>query len=150
LGYGYRYRRKGANLSDINCFRVEEIEVSEKLSFDWFIAKIHEAFERLPDYRKFSPNLRYSVKEAVLGDVLQEFWITKMFAADERRHAAIPKTVAMIRFWAMISSSFGTTELPFANHVHYEVFSKLWKPGNIESNRESHLSTHLKLNRNFQ
>src|ERR671915_465134 len=37
------------------------------------------------------------------GDVLQEFRITKMFAADERRHAAIPKTVAMIRFWAMIS-----------------------------------------------
>lgn len=36
-------------------------------------------------------------------DVLQEFRITKMFAADERRHAAIPKTVAMIRFWAMIS-----------------------------------------------
>ena len=38
-----------------------------------------------------------------MEDVLQEFWITKMFAADERRHAAIPKTVAMIRFWAMIS-----------------------------------------------
>jgi hypothetical protein len=66
LEYGYRYRRKGANLSDINCFRVEEIEMSEKLSFDWFIAKIHEVFGRLPDYRKFSPNLRYSVKEAVL------------------------------------------------------------------------------------
>src|SRR5919204_1779157 len=33
----------------------------------------------------------------------QEFWITKMFAADEHRHAAIPKTVATIRFWAMIS-----------------------------------------------
>ncbi len=41
--------------------------MSEKLSFDWFIAKIHEVFDRLPDYRKFSPNLRYSVKEAVLG-----------------------------------------------------------------------------------
>jgi hypothetical protein len=67
LEYGYRYRRKGANLSDINCFRVEEIEMSEKLSFDGFIAKIHEVFDRLPDYRKFSPNLRYSVKEAGLG-----------------------------------------------------------------------------------
>jgi len=32
--------------------------MSEKLSFDWFIAKIHEVFDRLPDYRKFSPNLR--------------------------------------------------------------------------------------------
>jgi len=59
--------RKGATLSDINCFRVEEIEMSEKLNFDGFIAKIHEVFDRLPDYRKFSPNLRYSVKEAGLG-----------------------------------------------------------------------------------
>jgi hypothetical protein len=32
--------------------------MSEKLSFDWVIAKIHEVFDRLPDYRKFSPNLR--------------------------------------------------------------------------------------------
>src|SRR5256886_16532700 len=67
LEYGYRYRKKGANLSDINCFRVEEIESSEKLSFDWFIAKIHEVFDRFPDYRKFIPNLRYSGKESVLG-----------------------------------------------------------------------------------
>jgi hypothetical protein len=46
-------------------------------------------------------------KESIVGsrDVLQEFRITKMFADDERRHAAIPKTVAMIRFWAMISFS---------------------------------------------
>jgi hypothetical protein len=40
---------KGANLSDINCFRIEEIEISEKLSFDWFIATIHEVFDCLPD-----------------------------------------------------------------------------------------------------
>jgi hypothetical protein len=67
LEYGYRYRRKGANLSAINCFRVEEIEMSEKLSFDGFIAKIHEVFDRLPDYGRFSPNLRYSIKDAALG-----------------------------------------------------------------------------------
>ena len=42
-------RRKGANLSDIDYFRVEEKEMSEKLSFDWFIAKIHEVFDHLPD-----------------------------------------------------------------------------------------------------
>ena len=41
--------------------------MSEKLSFDWFIAKIHEVFDRLPDYRRFSPNLRYSIKDAALG-----------------------------------------------------------------------------------
>ncbi len=39
----------------------------EELSFDGFIAKIHEVFDRLPDYRRFSPNLRYSIKDAALG-----------------------------------------------------------------------------------
>ena len=47
------------------------------------------------------PANRAALQEST--DVLQEFRITKMFAADGHRHAAIPKTVAMIRFWAMIS-----------------------------------------------
>jgi hypothetical protein len=32
----------------------------ERLSFDWFVSKIHQVFDGLPDPRKFSPNLRYS------------------------------------------------------------------------------------------
>ena len=35
-----------------------------KLSFDWFVSKIHEVFEGLPDHRKFSPHRRYSMKDA--------------------------------------------------------------------------------------
>ena len=84
MEYSYRYRRKGANLSDINCFRVEEIEMSEKLSFDWFIAKIHEVFDRLPDYRRFSPNLRYSIKDAALGAFAIFFSQSPSFLAYQR------------------------------------------------------------------
>ncbi len=32
----------------------------ETLSFEGFVSKIHEVFDRLPDHRRFSPNLRYS------------------------------------------------------------------------------------------
>jgi hypothetical protein len=39
----------------------------ETLSFEGFVSKIHEVFDRLPDHRRFSPNLRYSIKEAALG-----------------------------------------------------------------------------------
>jgi hypothetical protein len=39
----------------------------ETLSFEGFVSKIHELFDRLPDHRRFSPNLRYSIKEAALG-----------------------------------------------------------------------------------
>ena len=45
----------------------------------------------------------FEVMIGVWLDVLQGFRITKIFAADKRRHAVIPKTVAMIKFWAMIS-----------------------------------------------
>jgi hypothetical protein len=34
--------------------------MSEQLSFDGFVAKIHAVFEGLPDHCKFYPNLRYS------------------------------------------------------------------------------------------
>ncbi|CCK79697.1 conserved uncharacterized protein [Desulfobacula toluolica Tol2] len=36
-------------------------------NFDWFIDKLHNTFDRLPDYRSFSPALTYEVKNAVLG-----------------------------------------------------------------------------------
>jgi hypothetical protein len=48
-------------------FYIEEVEMFETLSFEGFVSKIHELFDRLPDYRRFSPNLRYSIKEAALG-----------------------------------------------------------------------------------
>jgi hypothetical protein len=68
----------------------------ESLSHSRWDCKYHVVF--VPKCRK-----KALYEDQEISDVLQEFWITKMFAADERRHAAIPKTVAMIRFWAMIS-----------------------------------------------
>jgi uncharacterized protein YjbI with pentapeptide repeats len=47
-----------------------------------------------------------------------------MFAADKRRHTAIPKTVAMIRFWAMISLShvtFANADLSMAKLTEAEL-----------------------------
>jgi hypothetical protein len=41
-------------------FYIEEVDMFERLSFDWFVSKIHQVFDGLPDPRKFSPNLRYS------------------------------------------------------------------------------------------
>ncbi len=35
-------------------------------TFDTFIANIHNVFDALPNYRKFSPNLQYSIKDAAL------------------------------------------------------------------------------------
>jgi hypothetical protein len=44
----------------IQPFYIEEVDMFETLSFEGFVSKIHEVFDRLPDHRKFSPNLRYS------------------------------------------------------------------------------------------
>src|ERR671914_936245 len=110
LEYGYRYRRKGANLSDINCFRVKEIEMSEKLSFDWFIAKIHEVFDRLPDYRKFSPNLRYSVKEAVLGAFA-------LFFSQSPSFLAYQQAMQQAQRRSNAQSLFGIEQIPSDNQI---------------------------------
>ncbi len=40
---------------------------TNELTFDTFVAKIHSVFDDLPDYRKFSPNLTYSMKDAASG-----------------------------------------------------------------------------------
>ena len=39
----------------------------ETLSFEGFVSKIHEVFDRLPDHRRFSPNLRNQLSGSGLG-----------------------------------------------------------------------------------
>src|SRR5918996_5957473 len=138
LEYGYRYRRKGANLSDINCFRVKEIEMSEKLSFDWFIAKIHEVFDRLPDYRKFSPNLRYSVKEAVLGAFALFFSQSPSFwrisrRCSKRKGEVMPKVyLALSRSPRIIKSAIYSIPLSLGYSIRYfPAPSNTWKKRDI-------------------
>jgi hypothetical protein len=52
-----------------------------KLSFDWFVSKIQEVFEGLPDYRKFSPTRCYSMKDAALGAFAMFFSQSPSFLA---------------------------------------------------------------------
>jgi hypothetical protein len=40
---------------------------TNELTFDTFVTQVHNIFDELPDYRKFSPNLTYSMKDAALG-----------------------------------------------------------------------------------
>jgi hypothetical protein len=47
--------------------RIQGVAMSENLSFDSFVSKIHQVFEKLPDYRSSSPNLKYQIKDAALG-----------------------------------------------------------------------------------
>ena len=57
---------------------------TNELTFDTFVAKIHEVFDNLPDYRKFSPNLTYSVKDAALGAFSMFFSQSPSFLSHQR------------------------------------------------------------------
>jgi hypothetical protein len=84
--------------------------MSEKLSFDWFIAKIHEVFDRLPDYRKFSPNLRYSVKEAVLGAFA-------LFFSQSPSFLAYQQAMQQAQRRNNAQSLFGIEQIPSDNQI---------------------------------
>jgi hypothetical protein len=53
-------------------------------TFDTFIANIHNVFDALPDYRKFSPNLQYSIKDAALGAFSMFFNQSPSFLSHQR------------------------------------------------------------------
>ena len=37
------------------------------MDFDWFVNKIYNVFDKLPDSRLYSPALKYKVRDAALG-----------------------------------------------------------------------------------
>ncbi len=53
-------------------------------TFDTFIVNIHNVFDALPDYRKFSPNLQYSIKDAALGAFFMFFNQSPSFLSHQR------------------------------------------------------------------
>ena len=57
---------------------------TNELTFDTFVAKIHSVFDDLPDYRKFSPNLTYSMKDAALGAFSMFFTQSPSFLSHQR------------------------------------------------------------------
>jgi hypothetical protein len=122
-------------------FYVDEVEM--KLSFDWFISKIHEVFEGLPDHRKFSPNRRYSMKDAALGAFA-------LFFSQSPSFLAYQQAMQQVQRRNNAQSLFGVQEIPSDNQIRnlldptgpelfYPVFSttfeQLEKAGHLKSYR---------------
>ena len=57
---------------------------SNELTFDTFVTHIHNIFDELPDYRTFSPNLTYSIKDAALGAFSMFFNQSPSFLSHQR------------------------------------------------------------------
>ena len=57
---------------------------TKELTFDTFVSQIHNIFDELPDYRKFSPNLTYSMKDAALGAFSMFFNQSPSFLSHQR------------------------------------------------------------------
>ncbi|XCN75202.1 MAG: hypothetical protein Q3M24_10870 [Candidatus Electrothrix aestuarii] len=57
---------------------------TNELTFDTFVNQIHSIFDELPDYRKFSPNLTYSMKDAALGAFSMFFNQSPSFLSHQR------------------------------------------------------------------
>ncbi len=58
--------------------------VTDELTFDTFVSQLHNIFDELPDYRKFSPNLTYSMKDAALGAFSMFFNQSPSFLSHQR------------------------------------------------------------------
>lgn len=56
----------------------------EGLNFDGFVSKIHQVFGQLPDHRLWSPNLKYTIKDAALGAFAVFFSQSPSFLAHQQ------------------------------------------------------------------
>jgi hypothetical protein len=81
-----------------------------KLSFDWFVSKIHEVFEGLPDHRKFSPNRCYSMKDAALGAFA-------MFFSQSPSFLAYQQAMQQAQRRNNAQSLFGIEQIPSDNQI---------------------------------
>lgn len=76
-----------------------------KLSFDWFVSKIQEVFEGLPDHRKCRPTRRYSMKDAALGAFA-------MFFSQSPSFLAYQQAMQQAQRRNNAQSLFGVQEIP--------------------------------------
>ncbi len=99
----------------------------KELTFDTFIAEIHNVCDELPDYRKPSPNLTYSIKESVLGAFSMFFNQSPSFLSHQR-------AMQQAKGCNNAQSLFGITQImsdnqtrnnvdPIAPNYFYPVFS---------------------------
>lgn len=82
----------------------------ERLSFDWFVSKIHQVFGGLPDHRKSSPNLRYSIKDAALGAFA-------MFFSQSPSFLAYQQAMQQAHGRNNARSLFGIEQIPSDNQI---------------------------------
>jgi DNA invertase Pin-like site-specific DNA recombinase len=105
--------------------------------------------DRISGAKAARPELQTALEAARPGDVLV-VWRLDRLGRSLRDLIDLVGTLESKRIGLKSLQESVDTTSSGGKLIFHEVFSKLWKPGNIESNRESHLSTHLKLNRNFQ
>jgi hypothetical protein len=74
------------------------------------VSKVHEVFEHLPDDRKFSPNLRYSIKDAALGAFA-------MFFSQSPSFLAYQQAMQQAQERNNAQSVFGITQIPSDNQI---------------------------------
>ena len=114
----------------------------KKLTFDTFVSGIHKVCDKLPDYRKPSPNLKYSIKDSVLGAFSMFFNQSPSFLSHQR-------AMQQAKGRNNAHSLFGVTHIisdnqtrnnvdPISPEYFYPVFSDTF----IQLNDSGHLDTY--------
>ena len=115
----------------------------ERLHFDWFVGKIDQVFEKLPDFRLPSPALKYSIKDGALGAF-------SMFFSQSPSFLSYQRAMKQAQGKSNAQSLFGIDEIPTDNQIRnlldpiapsylYPIFSvafeELEKQGHLEAYR---------------
>lgn len=82
----------------------------EGLSFDQFVCDIQQVFADLPDYRHFSPNQRYSMRDAALGAF-------SMFFSQSPSFLAYQQEMEQAQGRSNAGSLFGIEKIPSDNQI---------------------------------
>lgn len=84
--------------------------MAEGLSFDWFVSKIHQVFESLPDFRLPSPALKYGIKDAALGAF-------SMFFSQSPSFLSYQQAMKQSQGKSNAESLFGIEQIPTDNQI---------------------------------
>ncbi len=117
--------------------------MAEGLCFDWFIGKIHQVFESLPDFRSPRPALKYRIKDAALGAF-------SMFFSQSPSFLSYQQAMKQAQGKSNAESLFGINQIPTDNQIRnlldpiapnplYSIFStsfeRLENQGYLETDR---------------
>lgn len=82
----------------------------EQFTFDGFVIELHKVFEGLPDTRQYSPNLRYSMKDAALGAF-------SMFFSQSASFLSFQRSMEQTQSRSNAQSLFGIETIPSDNQI---------------------------------